>query len=84
MVWTWVTVAAAAIWLCLRSVYERNIFTTDRYEVQSEKVKREHTFVFLTDLHDNCFGPGQRRLLAAVGRIRPDAVRARRSIKPCF
>ncbi len=74
MVWMLITAAAAAVWLCLRSVYERKVFTTDVYELQSEKVTKEYTFVFLTDLHDNCFGKGQRRLLAAIGRAKPDAV----------
>lgn len=74
MIWMFVTAAAAAVWLCLRSVYERSVFSTDVYELRSEKVTRERTFVFLTDLHDNRFGPGQRRLLAAIGRVKPDAV----------
>lgn len=74
MVWMLITAAAAAVWLCLRSVYERKVFTTDVYELQSEKVTEEYTFVFLTDLHDNCFGKGQRRLLSAIGRAKPDAV----------
>ncbi len=74
MIWMWVTAAAAAVWLCLRSAYERRVFTTDVYELRSEKVTKERTFVFLTDLHDNCFGKGQRRLLAAISRVNPDAV----------
>ncbi len=74
MLWMWITAAAAAVWVCIRSVYERKVFTTDTYELRSEKVTREHTFVFLTDLHDNCFGSGQRRLLAAIGRVKPEAV----------
>ena len=74
MEWMLITAAAAAVWLCLRSVYERKVFTTDVYELQSEKVTKEYTFVFLTDLHDNCFGKGQRRLLTAICRAKPDAV----------
>ncbi len=74
MIWMLITAAAAAVWLCARSVYERKVFKTDVYEMRSEKVTGEHTFVFLTDLHDNCFGKEQRRLLNAVGRIKPDAV----------
>ncbi len=74
MVWMVITAAAAAVWLCLRSLYERSVFSTDVYELRSDKVTKERTFVFLTDLHDNCFGPGQRRLLAAIDRVKPDAV----------
>ena len=74
MVWMVITATAAAVWLCLRSLYERSVFSTDVYELRSDKVTKERTFVFLTDLHDNCFGPGQRRLLAAIDRVKPDAV----------
>lgn len=69
-----ITAAAAAVWMWLRSLYERNVFSTDVYELRSDKVTKERTFVFLTDLHDNGFGPGQRRLLAAIDRVKPDAV----------
>ena len=40
----------------------------------SEKLKREHTFVFLTDLHDRSFGRDNADLLAAIDRIAPDCV----------
>ncbi len=72
--WMWIVAAATAVWLCLRSAFERKVFTTDVYELRSEKVTKEYTFAFLSDLHDNKFGPGQRRLLAAIDRVRPDAV----------
>ncbi len=74
MIWMWVTAAAAAAWIFLRSAYERNVFTADEYRLQTDKVTKERTFVFLTDLHDKCFGKGQRRLLNAIRRIGPDAV----------
>ena len=66
--------AAAAAGGCLRSAYERKNFVTDIYEVKSEKVSRERTFMFLSDLHDNCFGIKQERLLAAIDKVRPQAV----------
>lgn len=66
--------AAAAAGGCLRSAYERKNFVTDIYEVKSEKVSRERTFMFLSDLHYNCFGIKQERLLAAIDKVRPQAV----------
>ncbi len=70
--WKMMTAAGAAVLgCCLRSAYERNNFVTDLYELTSEKVTRERTFVFLSDLHDNCFGKGQKRLLDAIGRMDP-------------
>ncbi len=73
--WKMMTAAGAAVLVCcLRSAYERNNFVTDLYELTSEKVTRERTFVFLSDLHDNCFGKGQKRLLDAIGRMDPCGV----------
>ncbi len=72
--WIGIAAAAAAVWLFLRSAYERRVFATDVYELWSDKIKRDRTFVFLSDLHDNVFGPDQRWLLKAVSRAEPDAV----------
>lgn len=73
--WKLIMVAGAAVsGCCLRSVYERKNFVTDVYELTSEKVTREKTFVFLSDLHDNCFGKGQTKLLDAIDNINPCAV----------
>lgn len=65
---------AAASACCLRSAYERKFFVTDFYELMSKKVTKDRTFVFLSDLHDNRFGPGQGRLLEAISRVNPDGV----------
>ena len=73
--WKLMMAAGAAVFgCCLRSAYERKNFAVDVYEILSEKVTRERTFVFLSDLHDNCFGPNQERLLAAIDKVRPDGV----------
>lgn len=66
--------AAGAVACCLRSEWERRHFVTQMYELSSEKVEEEKTFVFLSDLHDNCFGPGQRELLKEIDRLRPDGI----------
>lgn len=66
--------AAGTAACCLRSEWERRHFVTQTYELSSEKVKEEKTFVFLSDLHDNCFGPGQKELLDGIRGIHPDAV----------
>lgn len=74
----WQLAAAAAgmgaLACCLRSAYERHHFTTDVYELTSKKITEKKTFVFLSDLHNNCFGRGQERLLAAIREVKPDGV----------
>lgn len=67
--------AAGALALLARSEYERRNFRVDAYTIETEKIrKRERNFVFLSDLHNNQFGEGNGRLLAAIGRVEPDAV----------
>lgn len=74
--WKWLAAAAAAAAAAalLRSSYERRSLAADEYHLTSEKLKRDRTFVFLSDLHDSRFGPGQSRLLEAVDRIKPDGI----------
>jgi len=61
--------------LLLRSQYERNSLTYPFYRITTGKpLRRDRTIVFLSDLHDKTFGPGNRRLLNAVRSFHPDAV----------
>ncbi len=57
-----------------RSLYERKTLSVSRYELETDKIRTDKTVVFLSDLHDNCFGEGQKTLLDAIKRERPDAV----------
>lgn len=61
----------------IRSSYERRHFTVTHYEVKSPKVTEEqdgYTIVMLADLHNNEFGPGNRKLTDAIKREAPDLV----------
>lgn len=71
-----IVISAAAAGLLARSRYERSHFVTERVFVVSPKLPDGYRkqLVFLTDLHDNRFGRGNETLLAAIGRIAPDAV----------
>lgn len=57
-----------------RSLYERKTLSVSRYELETDKIRTDKTFVFLSDLHDNCFGEGQKTLLDAIKREKPDGV----------
>lgn len=72
--WMFLAAVITALGLCIRSVYERNVFSTTIYTLRSDKIKRDRNLIFLTDLHNNCFGKDQRRLLAAIAKEEPDAV----------
>ncbi len=57
-----------------RSLYERRTLAVSTYKLETDKIAENRTFVFLSDLHDNCFGEGQKRLLDAIDKERPDAI----------
>ncbi|MDO5417403.1 MAG: metallophosphoesterase [Lachnospiraceae bacterium] len=66
--------AAAGIGCLLRSEYEKNHFVVEETVVSSTKIQREKRFVFLTDVHDKEFGPGNEKLLKAVAEAEPDGI----------
>lgn len=73
----WILAAACGLFLLIyiRSEHEKRHFCVDTYEIGSEKIRDgERTFVFLSDLHDNCFGENQKELMDAIETVRPDAV----------
>lgn len=57
-----------------RSQYERRHFVVEPVVIRSSKIKKEKRLVFLSDLHDNEFGKGNKRLLRAIQAVRPDLV----------
>ncbi|MGN0158305.1 MAG: metallophosphoesterase [Brotaphodocola sp.] len=67
--------AAAATMLCLKqSEYEKNHFVTEETTLTSSKIKKRHTLVFLSDIHDKEFGVDGTELLASIGAVKPDAI----------
>lgn len=73
----WLTVgvvAAIGAGCLLRSEYEKEQLVIDRTVITSDKIAKECTIVFLSDLHSHEFGKGNRRLLAAVDEINPDVI----------
>ena len=69
IVWALIIVAIAAI-----IYHDTHNFKIYEYEVRSDKVRGDHTFVFLTDLHDYVFGQDNEKLLRAIDDIAPDGV----------
>lgn len=68
-------VAAAGAAFFARSEYERDCLEATHYTIRSTKLTEgPRTFVFLSDLHDKEFGPGNRRLLKMIRQVNPDAV----------
>ncbi|WP_165443964.1 metallophosphoesterase [Lachnoclostridium sp. Marseille-P6806] len=49
-------------------------FLLREYRIRSPKLKGEHCFVFLSDLHSRVYGDGNREVVSAIREIHPDAV----------
>ena len=60
--------------LAARSGYERKSLSVEETEVFSDRLTRDWTFVFLSDLHENEFGLENAQLIAAIDRIKPDGI----------
>lgn len=58
----------------LRSEYEKRHFSVEEYEIRSEKIRRDRTAVFLSDLHNQEFGKNNRDLLSAIEEVSPDLI----------
>lgn len=54
--------------------HDTHSFVVREYEVDTDKIKGEFTFVLLADLHGYVYGRDNERLLDAVYKISPDAV----------
>jgi hypothetical protein len=54
--------------------HDTHNFKIYEYEVCSDKVSGDYTFVFLTDLHSYVFGKDNDRLIKAIDDIHPDAI----------
>lgn len=66
--------AAVGVGAFLRSEYERGQLSLERTVIESRKLRKDCTFVFLSDLHNHEFGIGNSRLFEAICRVNPDAV----------
>lgn len=56
--------------------YDCNRLVTTSYDIESEKITGEYTFVLLSDLHNKSFGEKNEKLLAEIQKLAPDAILA--------
>jgi len=70
-------IAAATLLICVCIAIvcmDSNRFVIRTYRMEHAKLKGEHCYVFLSDLHNKKYGKNHDRLLAAIDRIRPETV----------
>ncbi|MDC7292198.1 MULTISPECIES: metallophosphoesterase [unclassified Butyrivibrio] len=74
----WIYIIIAVIIIIVLSIaviyHDTHSFVVRNYEIETDKIDGEFTFVLLSDLHGYTFGPNNERLIKAVRDIKPDAV----------
>ena len=73
MIWIGVLFALVVI-LIVWIAHDVNNFERVTYTFSSPKLKKDVKFVFLSDLHNNSYGPGNERLIDAIDREVPDFI----------
>ena len=68
MLITYLTATACAVAaICLgRSEYEKKALSVEEMNLYSDKVSKDRTFIFLSDLHENTFGPDNEKLIRSI------------------
>ena len=55
-------------------IIDGNRFHVVRYELVSSKIKKEHVFVVLSDLHNKEYGKNNEKLLKRIDELNPEAI----------
>jgi predicted MPP superfamily phosphohydrolase len=69
-----ITILILAILSAAVIYHDTHSFVVRRYDIDSDKVSRDYTFVLLSDLHGYVFGNNNDKLIDAVVAENPDAV----------
>ena len=74
--WLYILLAILIIAIfCVVVIYhDTHTFVVRSYEIKSHKVKGDHTFAFLSDLHGYSYGKDNEKLIKAINDIAPDAI----------
>ena len=74
----WIYICVALLFVVIASAaviyHDTHNFVVRNYEVKTDKIKGDFTFVLLSDLHGYSYGRDNERLIKAVEEIKPDAV----------
>jgi predicted MPP superfamily phosphohydrolase len=74
--WIYIVIIAVIIIAAITAVIWHDIhnFVVRRYEVKTDKIKGDITFVLLADLHSYTYGKDNERLIKAIDEIKPDGI----------
>lgn len=67
-------IAVLAVFFLTVMVIDGNRFHVVEYQLYSHKVKKEHRFVVLSDLHNKSYGEKNKKLLESIDKLAPEAI----------
>ena len=67
-------ILALALFFIVVMVIDGNRFRVVKYELVSSKIKKEHAFVVLSDLHNKEYGKNNEKLLKRIDKLNPEAI----------
>ena len=74
MITVLVVVAILAVFFVIIMIIDGNRFHVVKYNLTSNKIKKEHKYVVLSDLHNKSYGEKNEKLLKAIHDLKPDAI----------
>ena len=74
LVWFIVFILLCIFIAIISSIADNNRFIVSDHELTSDKIKKDCTIAFLSDLHSNSFGKGNIKLIEAVKASKPDII----------
>ena len=69
-----VIIAVLAIFFLIIMLIDGNRFHVVKYNLVSNKIKKEHRYVVLSDLHNKSYGEKNEKLIAAIDKLNPEAI----------
>ena len=67
-------IAFLAVFFLTVMIIDGNRFHVVRYHLSSSKIKKEHHYVVLSDLHNKSYGEKNKKLLGAIDKLAPEGI----------
>ena len=71
---TLIIIAFLALFFIAVMIIDGNRFVTVEYQLYSEKIKKKHRYVVLSDLHNKEYGKNNEKLLKKIDKLQPEAI----------
>lgn len=69
-----IVIAVLAVFFLTVMIIDGNRFHVVKYQLYSDKIKEEHHYVVLSDLHNKSYGKKNEKLLKSIAELAPEAV----------